>query len=144
MIGAYALTHEAVDEGLTRTSPGNYALGYVVDQTFIVFYVGRSDGDLRRELHAWVGAPSRFERYWSGARAGWGIRPHAVLPLGAPLLSRIGSCADPSYTHFAFSYAASPEDAFEKERRNYDDFGRATGLDNQSRPVPPRDHHGAG
>ena len=72
MIGAYALSHEAVDEALTRTSPGNYALGYMVDGTFMVSYVGRSDGDLREELHAWVGAPSRFERYGSGARAGWG------------------------------------------------------------------------
>src|SRR5512138_2635563 len=45
MSGPYPLTDDAIDETLTRTSPGNYALGYLDGETFRVFYVGRSDSD---------------------------------------------------------------------------------------------------
>ena len=47
MSGSYPLSDEAIDEALTRTSPGNYALGYMDGDTFSVFYVGRSDSDVR-------------------------------------------------------------------------------------------------
>src|SRR5690606_3113785 len=36
MRGSYPLTDEAIDEALTRTSPGNYALGYLDEGTFLV------------------------------------------------------------------------------------------------------------
>lgn len=53
MQGPYDLTTSKVDEVVTRTSPGNYALGHVnTDNVFIVKYVGRSDTDLNRELKA--------------------------------------------------------------------------------------------
>jgi hypothetical protein len=55
----------------------------------------------------------------------------------APGLERVGACVDSSYTHFAYSYAASAEAAFEKECRNYDAFGGSVGLDNSTRPVSP-------
>jgi hypothetical protein len=55
------------------------------------------------------------------------------MPLGAPVLGRVGVGVDSSYTRFAYSYAPSAEAAFEKECRNYDDFGGG-GLDNE---VPP-------
>ena len=42
--------------------------------------------------------------------------------------------ADSSYTRFAYSYAPSAEAAFEKECRNYDDFGGNCELDNVGRP----------
>jgi hypothetical protein len=41
-----------------------------------------------------------------------------------------------SYTRFAYSYASSAEAAFEKECRNYDDFGGSAGLDNEAHPDP--------
>ena len=59
MSGSYPLSDEAIDEALTRMSPGNYALGYMDGDTFAVFYVGRSDSDVRQRLHEWVGMPSR-------------------------------------------------------------------------------------
>jgi hypothetical protein len=54
MSGPYPLTDEAIDDTLGRTSPGNYALGYMEGTDFVVFYVGRSDSDLKGCLHGWV------------------------------------------------------------------------------------------
>jgi hypothetical protein len=59
MNGAYPLNDEVIDEMVSRTSPGNYALGYMDGATFVVHYVGRSDSDVKRCLHEWVGAPGR-------------------------------------------------------------------------------------
>jgi hypothetical protein len=55
MRGSYPLNGRAIDEALTRTSAGNYALGYMDGDSFSVFYVGRSDSDVRGRLHEWVG-----------------------------------------------------------------------------------------
>ena len=38
------------------------------------------------------------------------------------------------YSHFKFSYASSPKEAFEKECRNYHDFGGSEKLDNEKHP----------
>jgi hypothetical protein len=57
------------------------------------------------------------------------------MPLGAPAPGRLGVDVDSSYTHFAYSYAPSAKAAFEKECRNYDDFGGSGGLDNEAHPV---------
>lgn len=42
-----------------------------------------------------------------------------------------------NYTHFKFSYATSPKDAFETECRNYHDFGEDKKLDNKVHPDLP-------
>ena len=63
MSGSHPLTAEAIDERLTWKSPGNCALGYLDDGTFMVSYVGRSDSDLRSRVHEWVGAPSHCDRF---------------------------------------------------------------------------------
>jgi hypothetical protein len=57
------------------------------------------------------------------------------LPFGVPALDRVGIGVDSSYTSFAYSYAPSAEAAFEKECRNYHDFGGSDGLDNEAHPV---------
>jgi hypothetical protein len=134
MSGSYPLSDEAIDEVLTRTSPGNYALGYMDGGTFNVFYVGRSDSDVRQRLHEWVGMPSRYETYASPAKAPWGVHHRGQLPVDAPALGRVGN-AESSYTHFAYSYARSAEDAYATEWRNYDAFGGSHGLDNETQPV---------
>jgi hypothetical protein len=135
MSGSFPLSDEGIDEALTQTSPGNYALGYMDGDTFNVFYVGRSESDVRQRLHEWVGMPSRYERYAPCAKAAWGSRARRYLPQGAPALDRVGIAVDSSYTRFAFSYARSAEAAFEKECRNYHDFGGSNGLDNEAHPV---------
>lgn len=51
MNGPYVFDSEKIDEVVTKTSAGNYALGYTKDNgTFIVEYVGRSDTDVNQEL----------------------------------------------------------------------------------------------
>jgi hypothetical protein len=142
MSGSYPLNDEAIDARVSRTLPGNYALGYMEGATFTVFYVGRSDSDVKRRLHEWVGTPCRYERYAPATRAAWGSRPGRHLPQGVPVLDRVGMGVDSSYTRFAYSYAPSAEAAFEKECRNYHDFGGSGDLDNEGFPVPTQDGSG--
>ncbi|MGH7894373.1 MAG: hypothetical protein ACREQL_06870, partial [Candidatus Binatia bacterium] len=63
-------------------------------------------------------------------------RPRRHPPQGVPVLDRVGMGVDSSYTRFAYSYAPSAQAAFEKERRNYRDFGGSDGLDNEVHPIP--------
>lgn len=42
-----------------------------------------------------------------------------------------------AYTHFKFSYATSPKAAFEKECKNFHDFGGTSKLDNDVHPQRP-------
>lgn len=132
--GSFPLSDKAIDDAVTRTSPGNYALGYMEDNTFHVFFVGRSDSNVRKRLHEWVGMPSRYERYASRAKASWGVHRRRAFPVNAPALAAVGN-AETSYTRFAFSYARSAEAAFEEECRNYDDFGGSGVLDNEAPPT---------
>ena len=133
MNGSFPLTDKTVDEMVTRTSPGNYALGYMDGPTFVVFYIGRSDSDVRGRLHRWVDAPSR-DRYAPTCKAAWASRRRCFMPLDAPALGCVG-VVEGSYTRFAYSYAPSAEAAFERECHNYDDFGRSGALDNKTHPV---------
>jgi hypothetical protein len=134
MSGSYPLSDEAIDGALSRMSPGNYALGYMDGDTFTVFYVGRSDSDLRQRLHEWVDMPSRHENYASAAKAPWGAHRRGQLPVDTAALGPVGN-AESSYTRFAYSYARSAEDAYAKEWRNYDAFGGSRRLDNETQPV---------
>ena len=61
--GPYALTNAQVDFQVTRTSPGNYALGYQQGNTFYVQYVGRSDTDVKQRLKAHVTA-GKYAQFW--------------------------------------------------------------------------------
>jgi hypothetical protein len=135
MSGSYPLTDVAIDETISRTSPGNYALGYMDDTSFVVFYVGRADSDVRQRLHDWVDAPSRYSRYAPISKAPWDSRRRGLMPMGAPAPGRVGVDVDSSYTRFAYSYAPSAEAAFEKQCRNYDDFGTSDALDNEGPPA---------
>ena len=134
MSGSYPLTADAIDANLTGKWPGNYALGYLDGGTFMVFYVGRSDSDVKRRLHGWVGAPSRDDCFASSGRAAWAVHRRGLLPLDVATQGRVGVDVDDSYTRFAYSYAPSADAAFAKEWRNFDDFGGSGGLDNA---VPP-------
>lgn len=134
MDGSYPLDDAAIDAVLTRRSPGNFALGYMDGETFVVFYVGRSDSDVRGTLHDWVGTPSRATSFGASGSAPWQLHHRDSFPVDAPAAGPVGTSNTP-YTRFAFSYAPSSEAAFEKECRNYDDFGGSFTLDNASRPT---------
>lgn len=100
MKGAFPLTLAKINENVTETRAGNYALGYVDDDNiFRVKYVGRSDSDVAARLKQHVGE---------------------------------------KYTRFKYSYAPSPKAAFEKECRNYHDFGESRLLDNNIHPDRPK------
>ena len=98
MQGSYELTRTKVDAIVTRTSPGNYALGYTRGSTFYVQYVGRADSDVALRIKQHIGE---------------------------------------TYESFMFSYATSPKAAFEKECKNYHDFGGCQSLDNKIPPDRP-------
>jgi hypothetical protein len=137
MHGSYPLDDKSIDVMLSRTSPGNYALGYMDGDAFAVFYVGRSDVDVRGRLHEWVGMPNPEAHQGSFAKAPWCVQRRGPLPVDAPKFGRVVQ-GDGSYTRFAFSYAADATAAFEQECRNYDDFGGRDQLDNDAPPVQPR------
>ena len=128
MRGCYPINEAEIDEKVTRVSPGNYALGYLDDGTFVVFYVGR--------LHSWIGVDSKPTRYGPSAKTAYRSRPRHSRPLGNPALRPIGVVVDSRYTHFRFSYAVSAQAAFDKECCNYHDFGESYDLDNERHPAP--------
>lgn len=137
MTESHPLSHDAIDDAVTQVSAGNYALGYMDGRTFVPFYVGRSDSDVKRRLHEWVGTPSRYRRYSPSTKASCGSRHRGPLPFDVPALDGVGLAIDSSYTRFAFSYASSSEASFERECRNYHDCGGSDGLDNEQHPAPP-------
>ena len=62
MSGPYDLTENDVNNAVSKTSAGNYALGYVNEGgTFIVQYVGRADSDVNERLHDWEGKYKKFK-----------------------------------------------------------------------------------
>lgn len=52
---------EAIDQQVTTTSAGNYALGYSFNDTFYVKYVGRADSNLNQRLKNWEGKYDEFK-----------------------------------------------------------------------------------
>jgi hypothetical protein len=60
--GPFILTASAVNEEVTSTSPGTYALDQAHDTGgFHISYVGRSDTNLNERLHEHVGKYKRFK-----------------------------------------------------------------------------------
>lgn len=57
--------------------------------------------------------------------------------LNARLKEHVGE--KDSYKRFKYSYATSPKAAFEKECKNYHDFGESEILDNEQHPDRPDD-----
>lgn len=55
MNGPYKMDTNTIDAKVTRTSPGNYALGKKDNSgIFLVGYVGRSDTDVGNRLKSWI------------------------------------------------------------------------------------------
>ena len=62
MNGSYKLNSDTVNKTITKTSAGNYALGYTKDKTFYIKYIGRSDSDLKTRLLSHV-ASGKYDRF---------------------------------------------------------------------------------
>lgn len=68
--GSYPLTSTEIDNNITKTSPGAYALGYTRGDKFHIEYVGRSDSDVNARLKDHVGSYKRFKfEYYGSAKA---------------------------------------------------------------------------
>lgn len=98
MKGPFELKEEMINAQIKGWSPGNYALGHIKGNAFVVKYVGRSDTDVNGRIKDWIG----------------------------------------HYTHFKWSYASSEKMAYDKECRNYHDFGENQNLDVDKHPSPPK------
>ncbi len=63
MEGPYTLTEKEVDRVVARKSPGAYILDRkkLPEQTFYVYYAGRSDVDVNARLKQHLGNYSRFK-----------------------------------------------------------------------------------
>lgn len=53
----YPLNANTIDRLIQPNTIGNYVLGYRVDETIQIEYVGRSDTDLNRDLHEHLDDP---------------------------------------------------------------------------------------
>ncbi len=68
MNGPWPLTNEGIDGAITRTAPGNYALGTSeADGLLKVSYVGRSDSDLNKRLKEHIGTHLQFKASYASS-----------------------------------------------------------------------------
>jgi hypothetical protein len=66
--GPFTLDKNGINNAVTQTSAGVYALGYTGGSTFYIQRVGRSDDDLNRRLHDYEGQYQQFKAaYCSGS-----------------------------------------------------------------------------
>jgi hypothetical protein len=65
--GPYALTNDGIDSAVKQTSAGAYALGYLQGNTYYIQRVGRSDVDLNKRLHDYVGDYKQFKAAYSSS-----------------------------------------------------------------------------
>ncbi len=54
MNGPYVLVPDKIDENVVPNLPGNYAVGYISENDFIVLYAGRSEKDINAKIKSWV------------------------------------------------------------------------------------------
>jgi hypothetical protein len=64
--GPHRLTPQKIDEVVTKTSPGNFALGRVEDNGFCVLYIGRDDHDVAKRLRSFAGWHPRYREFVFG------------------------------------------------------------------------------
>ncbi len=71
LLGPFALTDQVIDQEVGQRQPGAYVLEESSDLVnFRVAYVGRSDTNLKNQLHVHVGSYKRFRyEYCSSAQA---------------------------------------------------------------------------
>ncbi len=107
MDGPFAFNKDSIDANVNRISCGNYALGFVDDNSdnFHVVYVGRSESDLHDSLRKQLNESK----------------------LVVPKYEKRTIC-------FKYSYASSPKEAFEKECSNYHNFVNSKKLSNNTHP----------
>ena len=85
--GPFRLDQTSINNQVTHTSPGAYALGRHVGDTFYVDYVGRSDSDLASRLSDWVGNYQYFKfGYFASPKAAFEKECHLFHDFGETAL----------------------------------------------------------
>ena len=70
LYGSFPLTQDGINQNVTATSPGAYALGRTRDGKFRIGRIGRSDSDVNDRLHDYIDQYSEFKfDYFNSARA---------------------------------------------------------------------------
>jgi len=63
MFGPFDFTVESIDNNITYSKPGDYALGFQNSSgLFVICYIGRAEKDLRTELKCFIGTP-RYDKF---------------------------------------------------------------------------------
>lgn len=70
-----------------------------------------------------------------------GFTIHYVGRSDSNVATRLLSHVTEPYTHFKFSYASNPVEAFKKECKNYHDCGGSANLDNEYHPDKPNGYN---
>ncbi|MCH7693312.1 MAG: hypothetical protein IID50_07710 [Proteobacteria bacterium] len=75
--GPFPLTKDGIDNNVTGTSAGAYALGATKDNTFYISYVGRSDADVADRLKDHISAYKQFKyEFYDSAKAAFEKEGH--------------------------------------------------------------------
>ena len=61
MYGPFELTDKEIDRTITKISPGNYVFGFNKKNKFYVYYIGRSDKNLKDSLKKQIGEHKMFK-----------------------------------------------------------------------------------
>lgn len=60
---AYCFSASSIEEYVTENRPGNFALGFVCDDVFIVRYIGRAEENLRDKLKSYLGDAYQYFKF---------------------------------------------------------------------------------
>lgn len=110
MRGPFPLTDEEVNLRVEGNKMGNYAYGYLEERDGRQIFIVRYVGRSTTDLREEIKARYKSEKF-----------------------PRV-DCE-----HFKFSYAENVRDAYEKECRNFHDFGGEQSLLNEIHPAKPKD-----
>ncbi len=68
--GPFPLTDHGINDNVTKTSPGAFALGKTRYAAYDIARVGRSDDDVNRRLHDYIWANEQFKyEYYPSPKA---------------------------------------------------------------------------
>lgn len=111
MFGPFPLTDEEVDKRVKKNMIGNYAYGYKEIQKGKRVFIVRYVGRSDNDLRQEIKMRHKTDAKFT----------------------------DSDCQCFRFSYAENKKDAYEKECRNYHDFGESISLLNEVHPAKPED-----
>lgn len=111
MLGPFPLTDEEVNKRVMENKKGNYAYGYIEDKDKKKVFIVRYVGRSDTDLCEEIKSRHKSDKKFT----------------------------EQDCQCFKFSYASSAKEAYEKECRNFHDFGENIHLLNEVHPAKPED-----